>query len=81
MTPPFIRHSVFLMSRFQTFDESTSPAQGPERIGKLRAELASVEGSTASSCLGQTSIRANTYQKAPSDWLGSRALQGRPAPP
>lgn len=27
------------MSRFQTFDESTSPAHGPERIGRLRAEL------------------------------------------
>ena len=28
------------MSRFQTFDESTSPANGAERIKKLRAELA-----------------------------------------
>jgi Xaa-Pro aminopeptidase len=28
------------MSRFQTFDETTTPAQGPQRIEKLRAELA-----------------------------------------
>ncbi|HZH51346.1 MAG TPA: aminopeptidase P family protein [Microvirga sp.] len=28
------------MARFQKFDDSTSPAQGPERIAKLRAELA-----------------------------------------
>ncbi|WP_210485505.1 aminopeptidase P family protein [Microvirga antarctica] len=27
------------MSLFQTFADSTSPAQGPDRIGKLRAEL------------------------------------------
>jgi Xaa-Pro aminopeptidase len=28
------------MARFQTFDDSTSPDQGPERISRLRAELA-----------------------------------------
>lgn len=28
------------MARFQTFDDSTSPSQGPDRIAKLRAELA-----------------------------------------
>lgn len=28
------------MARFQSFDDSTSPAQGPERIAKLRSELA-----------------------------------------
>jgi len=27
------------MARFQSFDDSTSPAQGPERIAKLRTEL------------------------------------------
>ncbi|HEU4519145.1 MAG TPA: aminopeptidase P family protein [Microvirga sp.] len=27
------------MARYQTFDDTTSPAQGPERIAKLRAEL------------------------------------------
>jgi Xaa-Pro aminopeptidase len=27
------------MSRFQSFDESANPAQGPERIARLRAEL------------------------------------------
>ncbi|MGO4572440.1 aminopeptidase P family protein [Microvirga sp. 2TAF3] len=27
------------MARFQTFDDSTSPAQGPKRIAKLRTEL------------------------------------------
>lgn len=28
------------MARFQTFEDSTSPSQGPDRIAKLRAELA-----------------------------------------
>jgi Xaa-Pro aminopeptidase len=28
------------MARFQNFDDSTSPAQGPKRIAKLRSELA-----------------------------------------
>jgi Xaa-Pro aminopeptidase len=28
------------MARFQSFDDSTSPSQGPERVAKLRAELA-----------------------------------------
>jgi Xaa-Pro aminopeptidase len=28
------------MSRFQSFDEATDPSQGPERIAKLRSELA-----------------------------------------
>jgi Xaa-Pro aminopeptidase len=28
------------MARFQTFDDTTSPSQGPQRIEKLRAELA-----------------------------------------
>ena len=28
------------MARFQSFDDSTSPSQGPERIAKLRSELA-----------------------------------------
>ncbi len=28
------------MARFQTFDDTTSPSQGPDRIAKLRAELA-----------------------------------------
>jgi Xaa-Pro aminopeptidase len=28
------------MARFQSFDDATSPAQGPERIGRLRQELA-----------------------------------------
>ncbi|QFU16002.1 aminopeptidase P family protein [Microvirga thermotolerans] len=28
------------MARFQSFDDSTSPAQGPERIARLRTELA-----------------------------------------
>lgn len=28
------------MSRFQTFDDATDPSQGPERIARLRAELA-----------------------------------------
>jgi Xaa-Pro aminopeptidase len=28
------------MARFQSFDDSTSPSQGPERIANLRAELA-----------------------------------------
>src|SRR3712207_7258067 len=27
------------MARFQSFDDAASPAQGPERIARLRAEL------------------------------------------
>ena len=57
------------MSRFQTFDESTSPANGAERIKKLRAELAR-RGYDGYIVPAPMSTRANTFRRARHGWHG-----------